>query len=135
MGEGDTWVNALIGGVITLVIAGFVPFGSVIGGAVAGYLQGGDRNDGLKVGALAGLIALIPFVLLLLFMGSIFGALGMGAGMGMFGPNGMMVGFGAGFGAVVLLFALFVGLIYIVAFSTVGGWIGNYVKYDTDVDI
>ena len=135
MAEGDTWVNALIGGVITVVIAGFVPFGSVIGGAVAGYLQGGDRNDGLKVGALAGLIALIPFVLLLFFMGTIFGALGMGAGMGMFGPNSMLFGFSAGFGFVVLVFALVVGLLYIVALSAVGGWLGNYVKYDTDVDI
>lgn len=60
----DTLVNALIGAVVTVVTVFLVPFSPVLGGAVAGYLQGGDNDDGLKVGALSGVIALVPVLLL-----------------------------------------------------------------------
>lgn len=59
----DTWVNALIGAVVSVVFS-FIPFSPVIGGAVTGYLEGGDRNRGLRVGGYAGAIAAIPLVLL-----------------------------------------------------------------------
>ena len=59
----DTWVNAVIGAVVSVVFS-FIPFSPVIGGAVAGYLEGGDRNRGIRVGGYAGAIATIPLVLL-----------------------------------------------------------------------
>lgn len=135
MAEGDTWVNALIGAVVTTVLGGFVPLVPVLGGGVAAYLEGGDRNAGVKVGAISGLIALIPFILLVLLAASILSTMGMGMGFGMFGADGMMIGFGAGVGLFMLFVALIFGLIYIVGLSIVGGWLGNYVRHDTDIDI
>ena len=58
-----TWVNALIGAVVSVVLS-FIPFSPVIGGAVAGYLEKGDHNQGLRVGGYSGAIAAIPLVLL-----------------------------------------------------------------------
>lgn len=52
-------VNALIGAVVTVVTV-FVPFSPVLGGGVAGYLQRGGDREGLRVGALSGLIASVP---------------------------------------------------------------------------
>ena len=63
-GSSDTLMNALIGGVVTFITAFFVPFSPVLGGAIAGYLEGGDGDSGLKVGALSGAIALIPLLLI-----------------------------------------------------------------------
>lgn len=57
-------MNALIGGVVTFITAFFVPFSPVLGGAIAGYLEGSDGDSGLKVGALSGAIALIPLLLI-----------------------------------------------------------------------
>lgn len=57
------WVNALVGAVISIALS-FIPFSPMVGGAVAGYLEGGDRNRGLRVGGYSGAIAAIPLVLL-----------------------------------------------------------------------
>lgn len=132
MAEGDTGINALIGAVASIVLGSFVPFAPALGGAISGYLQGGDRSDGLRVGAISGAIALIPALLL--------GFLAFGI-MSTFALGGMMGGmgrapFGVGaFSLVFFLFAAVFGAIYFVGLSALGGWLGNYVKYDTDVDI
>ena len=39
----------------------------------------------------------------------------------------------AGFGLVVLLAGLVSTGTYIIGLSAVGGWVGNYLKYDTDI--
>lgn len=127
MAEGDTLVNAVIGAVATAVLSMILPFAPVFGGAVAGYLQGGDRSEGLRIGAISGGIAFIPAVLIagvaLLFIIPFF--LG-------FGADGAL-GFGL-FGGIFVLFVLVGVAAYIIGLSVFGGWIGNYVKYDTDVD-
>ncbi|MFC7007049.1 DUF5518 domain-containing protein [Halalkalicoccus salilacus] len=41
----NTPLNALIGGVIGVVLS-FIPLSTVIGGTVAGYLEGGDYTSG-----------------------------------------------------------------------------------------
>lgn len=60
--------NALIGALVPVFLF-FLPFAAAIGGTIAGYLEAGDGRgevgDGLKVGALSGAIALLPFVVLL----------------------------------------------------------------------
>jgi len=75
MSPDDTLANALLGAVVTVVVSPFVPFAPIFGGLLAGYLQGGDREDGLWIGTVSGAIAL----------------------------------------------------------SALGGWLGNYVRYDTDI--
>lgn len=111
----NTPLNALIGGVIGVVLS-FIPLSTVIGGAVAGYLEGGDYASGAKVGALAGLIALVPFVFLagiVLFL------------MPMRGPPGPGLTVASW---VMLVFALGFAAVYIVGFSSLGGVLGAYVK-------
>ena len=133
MAEGDTLVNAVIGALVNVVAGSFLPFGPVIGGAAAGYLQGGSREDGLKVGAIAGVIALIPIFLFLTLFGGLFFAIVAGGTMGGGMPGGFPMAAG-GIGFVVVLFFIF-GAVYVVGLSALGGYLGNYVKYDTDVDI
>lgn len=132
MGEGDTLVNALIGAVVNFVAGSFLPFGPLFGGAAAGYLEGGTREDGLKVGAIAGAIALIPVVLFLMLFGSLFFAV---VGGGMMGgmPDAFPLAAG-GFGFLFFVALLF-GAVYFVGLSAVGGYLGNWVKYDSDFDI
>lgn len=66
--------NAAIGAVVPVFLF-FLPFAAVIGGGIAGYLEAADGRteyaDGLKVGVLSGVIALVPFVLLLFAVGAL----------------------------------------------------------------
>jgi hypothetical protein len=125
MAEGDTLKNVLIGAAINVFGGPIIPGATVIGGAVAAYLHGGSRNEGLKVGALAGLVSLLPLIL----FGAVFGNLLLGVFVGGFGVPRSFSGVG-----IVVLGALVVSaVVYTVAFSAAGGWIGNYVKYDTDL--
>lgn len=101
-----TWVNALIGAVVTVVFS-FTIVSPVLGGAVAGYL---DRTGGAKVGAIAGVLAILPLFLLLV---PVFG----------------LVGFVGLPGALVFVFVPIVVLViamYTVALSALGGFLGEY---------
>jgi len=49
----DVLVYGIVGGIAGSVLS-FVPFATVLGGAVAGYLCGGRSSDALKAGAVAG---------------------------------------------------------------------------------
>ncbi|RKD97669.1 DUF5518 domain-containing protein [Halopiger aswanensis] len=102
----NTSVNALVGGVVGIVLS-FIPGSAFVGGALAGYLEGGDSGDGLRVGALAGLVMLVPMTLFWLF------AMTMVLGTGMPGTMG-------GFVFVVLAFLV----LYTLGLSTVGAIIG-----------
>jgi hypothetical protein len=125
MAEGDTFVNAVLGAVATLVLTPLVPFAPVFGGLVAGYLQGGDRDAGLRIGAVSGAVALIPLVLVAFFAANVF-LFFVDVSMG----PGHMLG---GFGVLALAVGVVIVAVYTVGLSTLGGWLGNYVKYDTDI--
>ena len=122
MAEGDTLLNAIIGGIASIVLS-FIPLSPVLGGAVAGYLEGGDRSSGLRIGVYAGIIAAIPLALFLIAAITIFGS------FLAIGPNG---GEGAAILVVFLVVVVFMAL-YTVGLSAFGGWLGNYVRYDTDL--
>lgn len=64
--NGQTVKNAGIGALVSLVLI-LVPFSTVVGGGVAGYLEGETRSSGALVGGLAGLyysILLFPMALI-----------------------------------------------------------------------
>jgi hypothetical protein len=122
-------VNALLGAVVMTVFS-WIPFAPVVGGALSGYLEadevratGSASGRGIRVGGLAGVLATIPAVLVLAFVGSIVtaGWFGMSTSAGM-GP-GVSLGlplFALGFATIVLI----VALVYHVALSALGGWLG-----------
>lgn len=101
-----TWVNALIGAVATVVFS-FTMVSPVLGGAVAGYLE---RTDGAKVGAIAGVFAILPLFLLLV---PVFAFVG-------------LVGFPVSLVFVLVPFVVVVIATYTVALSALGGFIGEY---------
>jgi len=115
MGEGDTLLNAVIGAVASVVLS-FLPFGIVLGGAIAGYLQGAakDYREGATVGALAGLLALLPVLGLLFLFGSVF-PLFAGFDPRLVGPV-----------ILVALFAVVASAVYFVGGGALGGAIGAY---------
>ena len=130
MEEGNTVVNALVGGVVTVVLTAFVPFSPLFGGAVAGYLEGGDRSDGIRVGAYAGAVAFVPGVAVGLLVFSLVSAVFLGGYTGLEGVLALSV-----LSVIGLVFVVAVALLTVVGLSALGGWLGNYVKYDTDVDL
>lgn len=110
-------LNGVIGGVVGVVIS-FVPFSTLVGGAVAGYLQGGDVDEGIRVGAIAGLVMFVPLLLFGLFATTF-----MGLGFGMMGPA---IPFGG-----MVLFGVLIGGFYTVGLGIVGGYLGVYIKQET----
>jgi len=123
----NTLVNALLGGVAAVVLAA-LPFSPVLGGALAGYLQGPDARDGLRVGALAGVVAVVPLALLFVLFGGVLFAF-VPVGMGMMDPS---VGVFGAIGVFVLLAVLLLGLGYTVGLAALGGVLGAYLRRELD---
>jgi hypothetical protein len=110
----NTVLNGVIGGIIAVVLS-FIPLSPVLGGAVAGYLEGGEERDGLVVGPIAGIIAFMPFVL--------FGLL---AAVILIAPGGVRL-------LPLLAVFLFFVAVYTVGLSALGGVVGIYVKNEFDL--
>lgn len=127
MEEGNTFANALIGAAIGTVSSGVLgPLAPVVGGGVAGYLEGGDRRDGLRVGAYAGAMMLALSILIIGVIGTVLVVL---VG-GFVGIQEALAASGIGIAVVVL--AVLIGLVTTVGFAAIGGYLGNYVKTDVD---
>ena len=110
----STSVAVLVGAAIAVITTTAVPLSPVLGGGVAGYLDAGPRRSGLRVGALVGAVA-APVLLLvgILLLLPKYRALG--------GKSPV-----PGLGVVAVA-----GIGYVLAFSTVGGYLGNYVATET----
>jgi hypothetical protein len=117
--EGEFWVNALIGAVVMVVLS-WIPFATVLGGGVAGYLQRGTRMEGARTGAVSGLVAAVPvFAVLGVFS---FGAVAGGEALG------------AAVFVAIALFALAVTAAVVAGTGAVGGYLGVYLRERTDDD-
>jgi hypothetical protein len=125
MADGDTLVNAVLGAVVSVVLTPLVPFAPVVGGVAAGYLEGGDRTAGLRIGAVSGAIALVPLLVLAVVVANVLFVF-LAGGMGM----SRMVG---GLGFLALFLGAGVAAVYTVGLSALGGWLGNYVRSDTGI--
>lgn len=110
----DTTASVVAGAVVT-VLTSFVPLSPVLGGAAAAYLRKGDRETGLRVGALTGLVAAVPVVVLFAFL------------VGGFAVVASELALGAVTGVVTLalVFSLFVAVLYTVGLSALGGYLGS----------
>lgn len=116
-GDRSLLVDAVIGAVVTLALF-FLPFvGTIVGGAVAGYLH---ERDGLKVGALAGFLAAIPAVLIAVLGVSLFA----------FVPDTVgAIGVGVAFVLVAIVAVLVAGAIN-AALGALGGYVGVAIRED-----
>jgi hypothetical protein len=114
-------INGFLGGVVAVLLA-FLPFSTVIGGGVAGYLQGPDRRAGMKAGALAGLVALVPLLLLAFLVVGFLVIVPVSPGGP--GPGPRLFLTVAGIAVVGVLG------IYTVGGGALGGYVGSYLKED-----
>jgi len=121
----DTWVNAVIGALIGVVLTPAIPLAPVLGGAVAGYLESDGGSAGLRVGALSGILAVVPLLFLFVLLGNLlFVVIASVAGA----PPGL-----AELGGIVLVVAGLFAVVYTVGLSALGGWLGGYVRRETDI--
>jgi hypothetical protein len=126
MAEGDTLTNAIVGALVSAVVGWFLPFGPLFGGMAAGYMQGGDSSEGVRVGAISGALGMIPALLVGGLVFVVVAVLFLGIGVGEFLAASVVTGF--------LVVAILLGLaVYFVGFGALGGYLGNYVKYETDI--
>jgi len=114
-------INGFLGGVVAVLLA-FLPFSTVLGGAVAGYLQGPDRRASMKAGALAGLVALVPLVLLAFLVAGFLVIVPVSPGGP--GPDPRL------FLTVAGITILGILGIYTVGGGALGGYVGSYLKED-----
>ncbi|MDZ7851053.1 MAG: DUF5518 domain-containing protein [Halodesulfurarchaeum sp.] len=114
-------LNAIIGGIAGVILS-FIPLSPILGGAIAGYLQDGTGENGVKVGAGAGLVMLLPFLFIGFFLVMILGFGGISHTYGMeFGATPFFVG-------LIGLFAIALTALYTVGLSALGGYLGVYVR-------
>lgn len=106
-------LDALVGAAVTVVLAPFIWFSPLLGGAVSGYLS---PDDALPVGVLSGLFALVPLLFLLGLVGLA------GLGFGILAP----VVAGLTLAILAIVFVFLVG--YVVVLSAIGGIIGGYLE-------
>ncbi|WP_123623752.1 DUF5518 domain-containing protein [Halorubrum sp. CSM-61] len=107
---GDVLIYGLVGGIAGSVLS-FVPFATVLGGAVAGYLCGGRSADALKTGAVAGVVMTLPFAAAVAFLLFFLGIAGAPAEFG-----------------VVALFVIGLAAAYTLGSGIVGGYLGRYLR-------
>jgi hypothetical protein len=104
-GMGD---SALLGAIVSIV-ASAIPFSPVLGGGLAGFLTEGEEWEATKTGALSGVVASVPLVLVGAFVT-----------IGLLTTGNSVVSF-IGF---VILATIAVSILYFTALSAIGGWIG-----------
>ena len=108
---GADWAAVVLGAVVTAV-ASFLPASPVFGGALAGYLTRPEPDTTVRSGALSGVAATLPLVVVLVFVG-----VGLSLGLTEIGAGGL--------GAVAVI-ALLLGGLVTAAVSAALGALGGY---------
>ncbi|WP_049928949.1 DUF5518 domain-containing protein [Halopiger goleimassiliensis] len=116
MVSGRTAVYALVGAIVSIVLS-FIPFSTIIGGAVAGFLEGPNGRRGAIAGGFSGAIAFVPIAAIGMF---VLGIVGFGMGVAALPFEG--------FAFVLALFGLVgaMALFYTVGLGLLGGYLGAY---------
>lgn len=103
--------NIVVGAIVSFVFAAYAG-GPLIGGAVAGYLEGSDLRWGIRVGAMAGIVALAVSTGLT--------AVNLVLGIGSFGVREFL--------AEGIYYPMLTGLLPFVVLPLVGGGVGAYIR-------
>jgi small-conductance mechanosensitive channel len=111
-----TLTSAFVGAVVS-VVASFVPVSPILGGGVAAYLRKGDSNESIRVGAISGLMAAAPLVVIVTMVFGFLSIIPLAGGEPM----------GTVFFWVLLVFGAGMILVYTVALSALGGFVGHEV--------
>jgi MFS family permease len=103
--------NIVVGAIVSFVFAAYAG-GPLIGGAVAGYLEGSDLRWGIRVGAMAGIVVLIASFVLTI--------------------ENILLGTETYYGLRPLFYGTLTrGIVPYVVLPLVGGGIGAYVRRET----
>ncbi|MFB6301173.1 MAG: DUF5518 domain-containing protein [Halobacteriales archaeon] len=105
--------NGLVGGVVAVLLS-FLPLSTVLGGAVAGYLDRRTGDHGSSAGAIAGLIAFLPYLMIGVYLTT--------------SSTSALLGLPLGLSPAVAMFGVtsFV-LVYTVGLSVLGSLLGGFV--------
>lgn len=110
----DFIAHALLGAIVSAILS-FIPLSPIIGGGLAGYLERGDSERTISVGAASAVVLIAPLLAVGVSVGG-----GIAAGFSAIGEGGV--------GAIAAL-AIIVGLVFVLGFTAalgaVGGWIGG----------
>ncbi|MEF8901465.1 MAG: DUF5518 domain-containing protein [Halovenus sp.] len=106
--------HAVLGAVVAGVLS-FIPFSPGIGGALAGYLERADSDRTISVGAFSGLLAMLPILVILLFV-----LVGLVTGLSGIDQGGMALLTGA-----TMLFVLMIVATIGAGLGALGGFVGG----------
>lgn len=107
--------NGLVGGVVAVLLS-FLPLSTVLGGGIAGYLDRPTGRRGAGAGAIAGVVAFLPYLLVGLFL--------------TMSPSVTLPGPELGVAPVVIIASVTsFALLYAVGLSVLGSLLGGYI-YD-----
>lgn len=116
----DSLRNGLVGGVVAILLS-FLPLSTVLGGGVAGYLSRGSNHRGADAGtvtgagAIAGIVAFIPYLLVGLSLG--------------LSPTVTLPGPDLGLSPVIVVAGTTAfALVYVVGLSVLGSLLGKYIS-------
>ena len=108
--------NGLVGGVVAVLLS-FLPLSTVLGGGVAGYLDRGTGRRGAGAGAIAGIVAFIPYLLVGFYLA--------------LSPEVTLPGPELGVSPVIVIAGTTAfALVYAVGLSVLGSLIGAYIYED-----
>lgn len=103
--------DGLVGGTVAAIFS-FVPLSEILGGAIAGYLNRDAGRNGVAVGAIAGIVAFLPYLLVSLYLVA-------SPGLALPGPD-------LGLSRVsIIAGAASVSFVYVVGLSAVGSLLGS----------
>lgn len=107
---------AVLGAVATGILS-FLPFSPVLGGGAAGYVEHFGTGRTVSVGALSGFLAMVPILLILVFV-----TIGLYAGLATVQYSGLGI-----VTAAAMLFALLFTAAYGAGIGALGGFAGGWV--------
>lgn len=103
--------DGLVGGTVAVILS-FLPLSEALGGGIAGYLHSGTARNGIAVGAIAGLVAFLPYLLVGFYLGT-------SPGITLPGPT---LGLSRAF---VIVGAAGVAFVYVMGLSALGSLLGH----------